>query len=354
MTRLAGIAGLLFWMASCARGQVWRVQFSPKGGEAVAFSDLKFASADRGIAVGRAGRGQGAKPLALLTADGGRRWSRVSLQEEGQSLFFLNEVNGWMVTGGGLWKTSDFGATWSKLPEASTPEVTRVHFLDERRGWAVGPLKGFYQTGDGGASWSRVAAGQEAAGTPEYTSYDCLTFVGGRFGMAAGASIPPQPGGAPGRRELPHLTIFLDTRDAGATWSASTASMFGRVTKVVFAPDGRGLGLIQFQSGFEFPSEVFQIEWKTGKSWRAFRRADCAVTDIDLGASGQAWLAAIERTGHSRRGRLRIFESRDLVEWTEMSIEGRPKAARAVLAAAEGGPAWVATDEGTILRLVTK
>ncbi|HSW48999.1 MAG TPA: hypothetical protein VLH09_02440 [Bryobacteraceae bacterium] len=353
-TQLAAIAGLLLWAASCSAGQVWRIQFSPARGDNLVLNDLKFVSRDRGIAVGRVGKGQAAKPVSLVTADGGRRWSRVAVQEAGLSLYFVNEANGWMVTGGGLWRTTDSGGTWSKLPEAATPPMTRVHFLDEEHGWAVGPRKGFYQTSDGGASWSRVAAGEEVAGTPEYTSYDCITFVNDRFGMAAGASVPPQPDGGADRRELPHLTIFLDTRNAGATWTASTTSMFGRVTKVVFAPDGRGLGLIEFQSGFEFPSEVFQIDWRTGKSSRAFRRADCAVTDIALGPSGQAWLAAIERTGRNRRGRLEVFESRNLLDWTEMSIQGRPRAGRAVLAVAEGGPAWVATDEGTILRLVTE
>jgi photosystem II stability/assembly factor-like uncharacterized protein len=283
----------------------------------------------------------------------------VGTQETGLSLFFLNEGSGWMTTNAGLWRTSDSGRHWTGLPPATAPQgLLQVHFLDEQRGWAVGRRKALYRTSDGGTSWSLVVLAEEVAGSPEYTTFDCITFVNGRYGMVAGASLPPQPASEGSRRELPHLTIFLDTRDAGATWKASTTSMFGRVTRIQFAPDGRGLGLIEFRRDFEFPSEVFSIDWKTGKSSRSFRRADCAVTDIAFGLSGQAWLAAIELGGHASsgaaRGRLKIFESTDLVNWAEMRVEGRLPASRAILATAVNGLAWAATDTGTILHLVTE
>ena len=354
--------GLLWALLSAAplcAAEAWRVRFSPKGRESLTINDLKFASSTHGVAVGCLGGGRGCRPVSVLTTDGGRTWSIVETKETGLSLFFVNETNGWMVTGGGLWRTSDAGRQWDKLPPANTPVgVLQVHFLDEQRGWAVGRRKALHETSDGGVSWSQVAAAAEVAGNPEYTSYDCITFVNGRFGMIAGASLPPQTGSESGRRELPHLTIFLDTRDAGATWKASTTSMFGRVTRVQFAPDGRGLGLIEFERDFEFPSEVFSIDWKTGKSSRSFRRADCAVTDIAFGPSGQALLAAIELPGRGRsrtaRGRLKFFQSADLVHWNEMRVEGRWLARRAVLATAASGLAWSATDTGAILRLRTE
>jgi hypothetical protein len=157
---------------------------------------------------------------------------------------------------------------------------------------------------------------------------------------------------------LPHLTIFLDTRDAGETWKASTTSMFGRVTRIRFSPDGRGLGLIEFRRDFDYPSEVFSIEWKTGKSTRVFRRADCAVTDIALLPEGQAWLAAINAGGRGpsegARGRLKFFYSTDLAEWNEAEVDGRVLGRRCSLATTPDGQLWSVTDEGRFLQLVTE
>jgi hypothetical protein len=125
--------------------------------------------------------------------------------------------------------------------------------------------------------------------------------------------------------------------------------MFGRITKVLFRADGQGLGLIEFRAGFEYPSEVFRIDAKTGKSWRVFRRADCAVTDIALTPAG-AYLAAVEPRGGKRLGKLKLLASQDLETWTEVEVDARATARRATLAVADAGHAWLATDTGLILR----
>jgi hypothetical protein len=359
MTGTAGLLCLLAAAASLQAAPTWRVESSPARKGSLAIRDLKFLSASRGVAVGLLREGRRTRPVAILTGDGGRTWNTVETQEEGSSLFFVNEDTGWMVTGQGLWKTTDSGRGWTKLPpRAATEGLLRVYFLDERRGWAVGTHKAVHETADGGVSWSRVVAAEEVDSNPDYTSYNWVTFVNGRHGLIAGASLPPQPGKASDRRELPHLTIFLDTRDGGATWRASMTSMFGRVTRVAFAADAGGLGLIEFQRDFEFPSEVFRIDWKTGQSSRVFRRADCAVTDIAFGAAGEAYLAAVEVKARRRSpdtpGRLRVFQSSDLSSWTEMRVAARAVARRATLSVLDAGHAWVATDDGMILRLAAE
>ena len=356
MTTAARVLCLLAAGACLEAAERWRIEPPPSPGGSLAIRDLKFLSATRGVGVGLLGRGRRARPVVILTSDGGKTWDTVETKEAGSSLFFLNQETGWMVTGNGLWKTADSGRSWTRLPpSAATEGISRVYFLDERRGFAVGAHKAVYETANGGAKWQRVAAADQAESSPEYTSFNWITFVNGRYGMIAGASVPPQPGKSGERRELPHLTVFLDTRDGGATWTASTTSMFGRVTRVVFAPDGRGLGLIEFQRDFEFPAEVFRIDWKTGQSSRAFRQPDCAVTDIAFGAAGEAYLAGIqvkpEKRSGDAPGRLRVLRSTDLSSWSEMSVAPRAIARRAILSVLDAGHAWAATDEGKILRL---
>jgi photosystem II stability/assembly factor-like uncharacterized protein len=359
MRTAAGLTCLLAAAACLEAADGWRAEPPPAPKGSLTIRDLKFLSPTRGVGAGLLGKGRRTKPVVILTGDGGRTWDTVEAREAGSSLFFVNEETGWMVTGAGLWKTSDSGRDWTKLPpNAATEGLLRVCFLDERRGWAVGARKAVSETADGGKSWKPVAAAQEVESSPEYTAYNWVAFVGGRFGLITGASLPPQPGEAGGRRELPHLTIFLDTRDGGRTWTASTTSMFGRVTRVALAADGRGLGLIEFQRDFEFPSEVFRIDWKSGQSSRAFRRADCAVTDIAFGAAGEAYLAGVEvnarRRSGDKPGRLRVFRSSDLSSWTEMPVAPRAVARRAMLSVLDAAHAWVATDGGTILRLAAE
>jgi hypothetical protein len=113
--------------------------------------------------------------------------------------------------------------------------------------------------------------------------------------------------------------------------------------------------LVEFHGAFDYASEVFQIDWTTGRSTRAFRRQDRAVTDVVLPSKGPAYLAAIEPPGKMSRspvpGRLHILRSEDLSDWQELEVDYRAQARRAVLASFDDTHLWVATDTGMILRL---
>jgi len=330
----------------------WAVQpLQLQRGTSLVIHDFKMPSSTHGIAAGCLARDGRCKPVSLVTADGGAHWKLIDSPETGLALFFLNETTGWMLSAQAIWKTSDSGSTWEELPESSAARgASRIYFRDERSGWTVGARQSFSRTDDGGVTWTPVEVGGATGTNPAHTSYDWIAFAGDRFGMIAGASVPPQPGAAGRGREVPHLTLFLDTRDGGATWTASTTSMFGRVTRVAFEPGGRGLGLVEFGGGFEFPSEVFSIDWKSGQSSRVFRRKDIAVTDIGFDAQGRAWLAGIERSRARSTGRVKVFRSGDLSTWDELAVD-RLSAARATLVLCCGSTPWMATDRGALLRL---
>lgn len=324
-----------------------------KGGRLV-LHDLKILSSTRGFAVGCLAQDRECRPVSLLTADGGKRWRLDAAPAAGHALFFLDESTGWMVSAGAVWKTSDSGATWESLPASvATRGASRVYFRDRQTGWAIGSSRGFSRTDDGGATWTPVEVGGGHPTSPVTTSYDWIAFANERFGMVAGASLAPRSGSEERGRELPHLTVFLDTRDGGDTWTASTTSMFGRVTRVAFEPNGRGLGLIEFRGEFEFPSEVFSIDWKTGRSSRVFRRKDIAITDAGFDAQGTAWLAGVQRSGAQSTGRVRVFRSADLSVWEEVATD-RVSAARVMLALCCGESPWMATESGAFLRLTSK
>src|ERR1035441_4152187 len=283
----------------------WQVAyFYDKEGSSLVINDLQFPSPARGIAAGYLEEKGGSKPVSVTTDDGGAQWTVSKLKQVPISLFFLNDKLGWMVTPEGIWRTIDAGREWRELPK-SPKLLMKVYFVDEARGFAIGAHKLAYQTGDGGKTWEPIAAAEEPHTDPEYTVYNNITFVNGKTGMIDGFSAPPRgrDSGKPdwldaqdttARREWPHLSIMLDTRDGGKTWKPSTASMFGRITRGSFLPDGRGLGLIEFTDTFKWPSEVHLIDGTTGKSSIVYNATDRAITDVLLQPSGTGYLAGVE------------------------------------------------------------
>lgn len=83
-----------------------------------------------------------------------------------EDVTFIDERQGWVLASTRrraiVLSTTDGGETWKTegaprlgvSPHPTQREVSRIRFLDERRGWAYGP--GVFATSDGGSSWKRV------------------------------------------------------------------------------------------------------------------------------------------------------------------------------------------------------
>jgi hypothetical protein len=347
--------------ARCA--EKWRMQyFYDEANASLVINDLQFTSPAHGVAVGYLDEKTKSKPVSVTTTDGGAHWAIAPLHEIPISLFFLNEDAGWIVSPKELWQTSDSGRTWRKVPH-SPDGMIQVYFLDAQHGFAAGTHKEAYETQDGGKTWKPLAAAAEPKTTPEYTTYNCITFMNGKNGFISGYSMPPgssrpewlEPEQAAKRRERPRMTIMLDTHDSGKTWSPSTTSMFGHIGRAMFLPDGRGIGLLQFTGTFDWTSEVLRLDGATGKSSSVYQAKDREITDVLLQPSGIAYLAGVEVMGRLQHSplpqKLKILKGQDYGNWEDMDIDYRANATRAMLRAAPGGAVWVATDTGMILKL---
>jgi hypothetical protein len=341
----------------------WRLAYAYDGAEDdFRISAFAFPSAQRGMAVGSRFSldRQSSKPAGFATTDGGRTWVPMPVPETPLSLFFLNDRVGWLVGSGHIFKTVDFGVGWKRV--GSSKRARKVYFLDENHGWACGPRKTLLETTDGGAKWTAVPAAAEPKTTVERTVYTAIAFANERRGIVAGWSGRPAMLQGPLEsefdlpREVPAVTILLQTNDAGARWNPFSASTFGRITEIRLTPDGRGLALIQFYGRFDWPSEVHRIEWRTGKSTGAFREKNRQVSDAALAPGGPAYLAAIEPPGELPHGplpgKVKLLRSDNLTDWTEMAVDYRAVARHVFLAAPDAGNAWAATDTGMIFRLV--
>jgi photosystem II stability/assembly factor-like uncharacterized protein len=362
------ICGLMA-VAACtapALAQRWQQQyFYDKNRTTFAITDLQFASATRGVAVGVIQEKGHQKPASVVTADGGAHWQEMELKEPPLSLFFLSENLGWMVTQHGLWRTTEAGKSWDKVAGLSAG-MFRVYFTDEQNGVAVGTKKRVEETHDGGKHWTPVAAAAEPPGVASYSAYNWVAFASSKYGIISGWNAPPRRGGpqfpdwmdpeeAMNRRETPHLSYSLVTRDGGKTWKQNSASLFGDIVRIRFGPEGVGLGLIEYSNAFRFPSEAYRIDWKTGKSETLYRDRRFAISDVWLTPDGTAYLAGTVVAGQIRNvvpGKVQVLRSKDLKSWDEMPVDYKASGNRVYLSVIDDDHMWMATDSGMILKMV--
>lgn len=357
------VVALVALAATAAAADRWTVQFfHDEEKSSLTLVDIRFPSAQRGIAIGTISEDSRRKHVALVTSDSGARWTPVEIRESPTSLYCLNDSACWMVTQRGIWFSAEGGRDWRKI--RSENGLTRVWFNSLERGWAVGAGKKLLETRDGGKSWKKMPIGEQIKSIEEYTVFHVISFVTPKLGFIAGRSEPSDrsfrvpiwmDADADTRKEHPTLSFVLETRDGGETWKQSTTSNFGRITR--FFPgekNGISLALIEFFRVFDYPSEIFQIDIRTGVSQRVFRRKDVAVTDVALLGDGSALAAGFQPPGTLARtpvpGKVRVMRSRDLKNWTEDSVDYRAVARRVTMALTPSGDVWMATDTGMVLR----
>jgi Photosynthesis system II assembly factor YCF48 len=359
------VAGVFAYAAGPSQNaERWRrLYFYERLDSSLVINDFKFLNAQRGIAAGFLLDKNGKiKPTALNSDDGGVHWTLAPLKEVPISLFFLDEKHGWMVADKSIWQSQDGGHAWAKI--SSLDDAVRVHFVNPQHGWAVGEQKKVYETTDGGKAWTELPAAAQPESTPELTVYNWIDFAGVSAGIITGWNQPPSksllpdwmsPTSQRSRKETPRVSIFLQTKDGGKTWDASTGSLFGHVTCVRLALSGYGLGVIEFSDSFEWPSEVFRIDWNTAKSDRVFREKNQLITDVALPPASPAYIAGIEKqdrlTDSPVPGKLKVWRSDDLDNWQPMEVDYRATAHKAMISAVDAANVWVATDTGTILKL---
>jgi photosystem II stability/assembly factor-like uncharacterized protein len=170
--------------------------------------------------------------ILFITTDGGRTWERKSLPNV-TSLHFTDAKTGWAVGKNfTLLKTTDGGLEWSKVGGVEKLIGARadssnysfgfsdVQFTDAKHGWLIGnyygqargDIGGVFTTSDGGATWKRVPlAIQTRNNSGLFTPGALLSahFTDANTGAITGEMYDGE------RRYF----FALHTRDGGRTWS---------------------------------------------------------------------------------------------------------------------------------------
>jgi hypothetical protein len=282
-----------------------------------------------------------------------------------------------MVTDKGIWFTEESGRGWRKISDQKKPDrkykpvppgglILRVWFLDQQHGFAVGWQKTVLETRDGGRTWTDMEEAAKPPANPSFTAYTRIAFDGQKYGLILGQATPPrrgedsrlpswmEPERAVARREVPALTLLLETQNGGASWASSTAPLFGTATSLRLADLG-GLAVFGFNESFEWPSEVYRISFSGGKSTTVFREKNRRITDAALFSNSSAFLAGVEPPGRLSSspipGKVKILASSNLTDWSEMKVDYKAVARSVILAGPDADHLWCATDTGMILHL---
>lgn len=100
-------------------------------------------------------------------------------KERINSVFFLDEKNGWVVGAGGhIFATFDSGRTWNSQASGVSNSLFDVYFSDTQHGIAVGDGGRIIETSDGGSTWVPTVTGVKGV-------FERLAFSG-RTGVAVG------------------------------------------------------------------------------------------------------------------------------------------------------------------------
>ncbi len=349
---MAALVVLLLTLPGSAA--TWKIQLNyDKDASALELHDLQCPSAQvcvaGGVIVDTSSGKDKIQGTVVITTDGGAHWKFEEVREVPESLFFLNDSTGWMVTATGVWQTLETGRDWTKV--ATMKGLAKVWFLDALHGFAVGGPKSIYETKNGGKDWTFLAASNLPKADAEATTFDTIIFSG-KLGLIS-ATVAPENAGL--RRSIG--AVLLVTADAGKTWESKPLNLQGRITcmRALNQPN-HALAVIEYVGKAKYPAELFTLDLETLETHAVFRQTDRVARDAVVLPDGQVLVASVERMGEMSEvpipSKLRMMESTSLDTWLPESADYRAVAMRPMLAVADAHNVWVATDTGMILKRV--
>ncbi len=255
-------------------GNTW--QFIDMSAYADALVDINFINENVGFVSG----GNATGGVILKTTDGGVTWTQLlNTGTNGDyvwKLQFLNSNNNVLFGSiesappniGRLAKSIDGGQNWT-LHTAPENMIQAVGFLDENHGWMGGHTTGFYETFNGGASWTNTGIGSNlnriffvgniayASGTTIYKMSSLLSnsdFVE-QNRIDLNIKVSPNPVADKLNIEIDFLAedhILIDLYDNA-----------GKLVKRLIKDDINSIGIKKYSFDFPYSSGTYFIDFHT-------------------------------------------------------------------------------------------
>jgi photosystem II stability/assembly factor-like uncharacterized protein len=157
-----GAPGTRLW-ATRDGGATWRLQrlavpagyIDDQGSFWVA---PRFFDRTNGVVARTFANNQDIALVIYRTSDSGVTWTPMpAMTPDANSWSFPSERSWILWRLPSMWRSTDQGATWSRLPTTGLPGDAAPVMTDDLHGWALGSApSSLYVTGDGGQKWTNV------------------------------------------------------------------------------------------------------------------------------------------------------------------------------------------------------
>lgn len=179
-------------------GQSWSTVPTASG---VSYNSVYFANEN----LGWSQRSYGAQ--SAYTKDGGKTWTEMALPNGVTSMRFSDQAWIAVSSGGGVYVSTDSGATWNAQYIGTQAQLSAVGFSDAKTVWVVGSEGTLLKSEDSGAKWTLIKL---PVGN---TMLRDIKFANAKVGWIVGDA-----------------GVILATQDGGKTWrpqaSGTAQSLF--------------------------------------------------------------------------------------------------------------------------------
>lgn len=233
-----------YFVKSHDAGDTWA--YKDMSEHAIALIEPLFFHSDSGFVAGQDETGG----VILFTADGGETWEEVhntgiqgeyvwKLQMLTRDTLFASVENFGLT--GSILVSHNGGKTWFPKAFNDWGDIQAIGFITGSKGWVGGYFPGFYQTTDGGETWTNLGVGN---------TLNRIFVISPELAFASGQSLykfvgPPLPSPTVepiAHKELDwnvttaeqgrHLKVTLNLRQSGAV-QLGLYSMEGRLLKLL-------------------------------------------------------------------------------------------------------------------------
>lgn len=141
------------------------------------FTSICFSEANEGYLVGYGD--------LFKLYNGSNVWTKIDIffnfPYYSSSVYFIDTNTGYVVGNqGGIYKTTDGGATWEAKTSGISNTLHSVYFIDSNIGFVVGSSGKILKTTDGGANWSVQTSGTT-------NTLNAINFIDSNTGYAVGS-----------------------------------------------------------------------------------------------------------------------------------------------------------------------
>jgi len=158
------------------------------------------------------------------TTDGGQTWTRAAMKEVPAGLVPVSASEVWGTNGGTLMHTKDGGASWETVLSAGSGGVSRVCITHDGIGWWLG-IGFLYKTTDAGVSWHKLPWKTDGDVSFDETGMEgWIVGEGGRVLHSLDAGETWEYLKAPTKRDLAQVQAFSD----GRAWICADERVFLR------------------------------------------------------------------------------------------------------------------------------